>query len=116
MPRCSIINILPVLLTKLSLLLSIFKVQLDVVPIKDSQNLHLTFPMPDLQKHYEAKVSVFLQHASVSTPSQSLCIEIQKSVCSSCAYGAQTLYNICMDILTSQAQFKLCYFVRIVDF
>ncbi|XP_065058104.1 insulin-degrading enzyme-like [Rhopilema esculentum] len=37
-------------------------VQLDIVPIKDSQNLHLTFPMPDLQKHYEAKPDHYVAH------------------------------------------------------
>lgn len=33
-----------------------FRTKWHIVPIKDTRNLHVTFPIPDLQEHYQAAV------------------------------------------------------------
>eukprot|EP00794_Sanderia_malayensis_P007262 gene7262-8072_t len=38
------------------------QLQLNIVPVKDSKNLYLTFPLPDLEKHFLSKPDHYVAH------------------------------------------------------
>ncbi|XP_077991993.1 insulin-degrading enzyme-like isoform X2 [Glandiceps talaboti] len=50
----------------------------DVVPVKDIRNLHVTFPIPDLQPYYESKPGHYLGHLIGHEGPGSLLSELKK--------------------------------------
>lgn len=54
------------------------QVQINVVPVKDSKNLYLTFPIPDISKHYTSKPDHYVAHLIGHEADGSLLSELKR--------------------------------------
>ncbi|XP_032664480.1 insulin-degrading enzyme isoform X2 [Odontomachus brunneus] len=82
-----------------------FRTKWHIVPIKDTRNLHVTFPIPDLQEHYQAAPAYYVSHLLGHEGEGSLlsALKTTRGWCNSLICGKQSYAR------------GFCFFILVVD-